>query len=274
MGLQRARARDHNKFRDLEKLPNLADGWNEPQQRRDVPWGAALVSLLGLTAAIVGARVLQGPAGGDPGVTSATVAGAQLPTDLTGEAGDPQNGAAAPVVTSGTATLVPVTPLTTAASPTAVPAAVSPTSASPRSASPPPLPQISSSAPFSATATPTPSRSPKPPVAATGCSVTYSFASIWNSGFVLNMVLTNTSSSTWQNWSGAIQTPAGVTVQSSWNSTMQGSGSGTISMSSAAWNATVAPGTSIKVGFQGNISDSSQARVSQISVQGSTCTVG
>lgn len=271
MGLLRARARDHSMFRDLEKLPNLADGWNEPQRRRDVPWGAALVSLLGLTAAIVGARMFQEPSGRDTGITSATVAGAQLPTDPTGVVGKPQNGVVAPVVASGPATLVPVTPTATAASATAVPKPVSP--AASRSASPPPGRRAASSAPNSAHVVPTPSRSPKPPVA-TGCSVTYSFDAIWNNGFVLNMILTNTSSSAWQDWSGALRVPPGVTVHGSWNATMQGSGSGTISMSSAAWNATVAPGTSIKVGFQGDISDPAQARVGQISVQGSTCTVG
>lgn len=86
--------------------------------------------------------------------------------------------------------------------------------------------------------------------AGTTGSATFTKTSNWNDGFVANYEIKNTGSEPMVGWKLEFDVPAGVTVTSAWSGKLSG-GNGHYVLTDEAWTRTIAPGASVKVGFQG-----------------------
>ena len=71
-------------------------------------------------------------------------------------------------------------------------------------------------------------------------------ANSWNSGFTADVRISNTGSSTINGWTLSYNLPSGQQITSSWNATVNQSGS-TVTARNIDWNGTIAPGTRIRV---------------------------
>ncbi|WP_305789697.1 endo-1,4-beta-xylanase [Symbioplanes lichenis] len=96
------------------------------------------------------------------------------------------------------------------------------------------------------------------PPAPAGCEVTYSVASQWNNGFTAAITITNTGSTAWSGWTLGFAFAAGQTVGQAWNATSTQSGSA-VTLRNASYNATVAPGGAVSLGFNGTHTGSNPA---------------
>ena len=84
----------------------------------------------------------------------------------------------------------------------------------------------------------------------TGISASYATTSQWNSGFVANYTITNTGTAPLTNWQLQFNLPAGESVANLWNGHVTQSGT-QYTVTPQSYNATIAPGNSVTVGFQG-----------------------
>lgn len=84
----------------------------------------------------------------------------------------------------------------------------------------------------------------------TGVSATYATTSQWNSGFVANYTITNTGTTPLTNWQLQFSLPAGESVANLWNGHVTQSGT-QYTVTPQSYNATIAPGNSVTIGFQG-----------------------
>ncbi|MBI2697715.1 cellulose binding domain-containing protein [Mycobacterium gordonae] len=84
----------------------------------------------------------------------------------------------------------------------------------------------------------------------TGLTATYATTSQWNSGFVANYKITNTGTAPLTNWQLQFNLPAGESVANLWNGHVTQSGT-QYTVTPQSYNATIAPGDSVTVGFQG-----------------------
>jgi endo-1,4-beta-xylanase len=136
------------------------------------------------------------------------------------------------------------------------------TSPPPTTASPPPT-----------TASPTAtssSRPPSTPPASGTCHISYQVTSQWSTGFVVNLVINNTGSSTISGWSLKWTFANGQTVASGWNGTFSQSGSA-VTVTNASYNGTIAAGGNTSLGFQG-VSSGTNAVPTSFTLNGTTCT--
>ncbi|MFI2663019.1 cellulase family glycosylhydrolase [Micromonospora carbonacea] len=104
------------------------------------------------------------------------------------------------------------------------------------------------------TPTPTPTSTPPPtttPPPAGGCTATYQQVSSWAGGFQGELTVKNGGSSAVNPWSVTWNWPAGVTLVSGWNATVNQSGT-TVTAAAPAWSASLAAGASVTVGFTAN----------------------
>ncbi|GIJ51434.1 hypothetical protein Val02_83200 [Virgisporangium aliadipatigenens] len=111
--------------------------------------------------------------------------------------------------------------------------------------SPPPSSAAPSSAPPSSPPVSPSNGSPNP---SGGCSVGYS-VNAWNTGFTASVTIANTGSSPINGWTLAFTLPAGQTISSGWNATYSPT-SGAVTARNVSYNGTIAPGTSVSIGFQ------------------------
>ncbi|MBA9005568.1 endo-1,4-beta-xylanase [Thermomonospora cellulosilytica] len=110
-----------------------------------------------------------------------------------------------------------------------------------------------------------PDPDPDPPGA---CRVSYQ-VNAWNSGFTASITITNTSTAAVNGWSLAFTLPAGQTITGGWNATYRPS-SGQVTATNAAWNAAIAPGGSVSIGFQAtHTGDTSPPQA--FALNGTTC---
>ncbi|MDT5032708.1 MAG: hypothetical protein QOC94_2879 [Actinoplanes sp.] len=107
-----------------------------------------------------------------------------------------------------------------------------------------------------------------PPPGGGGCRVTYT-PNVWNSGFVANVSVANTGSSTVNGWTLGFTLPAGQQITSSWNAALTGS-SGAVTAKNVSWNGTIGPNSSQAFGFQGTYSGSFSAPAN-FTLNGSPC---
>ncbi|WP_435104356.1 cellulose binding domain-containing protein [Mycobacterium sp. Z3061] len=84
----------------------------------------------------------------------------------------------------------------------------------------------------------------------TGIKATYATTSQWNSGFVANYTITNTGTTPLTNWQLQFSLPTGESVANLWNGHVTQSGT-QYTVTPHSYNATIAPGDSVTVGFQG-----------------------
>ncbi|UZN03384.1 glycoside hydrolase family 9 protein [Cellulomonas sp. S1-8] len=131
-------------------------------------------------------------------------------------------------------------------------------------------PWVSATTTVGPTSSPTPTSTPTPTSGPANCAVTYS-ASSWNSGFTASVRLKNTGSAP-LTWSLAFDLTAGQRVQQGWSATWSQTGT-RVTATGAAWNATLAPGATVDLGFNGSHTGQNPAPTS-FAVNGATCASG
>jgi hypothetical protein len=82
-----------------------------------------------------------------------------------------------------------------------------------------------------------------------GCTTTGSVQSTWDNGYVMNMTVTNSGTSTLTSWASSATLPAGHTVTGSWPITATVSGQ-IVTERNTTWNVPLGPGQSTTWGFQ------------------------
>lgn len=108
--------------------------------------------------------------------------------------------------------------------------------------------------------------------AASYCQVTYTVANQWSGGFTASLVVQNTGTSAWSNWTLTWTFPAsGQAVAQGWNGTYSQSGQN-VSVTNASYNGSVPAGQAVgsEPGFNGTWSGSNPAPTS-FSVNGNVC---
>ncbi|RLK25335.1 poly(hydroxyalkanoate) depolymerase family esterase [Micromonospora sp. M71_S20] len=115
--------------------------------------------------------------------------------------------------------------------------------------------------------TPPPSTPPPSPGA---CRVGYT-VNAWNAGLTASVTVTNTGTTTVNGWSLAFTLPAGQSITGGWNATYAPT-SGAVNARNVSYNATIAPGASVSVGFQATHTGDT-GRPSSFTLNGATCTI-
>ncbi|WP_433233589.1 cellulose binding domain-containing protein [Micromonospora sp. CA-248260] len=111
---------------------------------------------------------------------------------------------------------------------------------------------------------------PTTPPPSAGCRVGYT-VNAWNSGLTASISVTNTSSTAVNGWALEFTLPGGQTITSGWNATYTPT-SGAVTARNVSYNGTIAPNTSVDVGFQATHTGST-ARPSSFTLNGTACTV-
>jgi endo-1,4-beta-xylanase len=102
------------------------------------------------------------------------------------------------------------------------------------------------------------------------CEVVYTTTSQWTGGFVAQVTITNTGSSTISGWTLKFTFPGDQQITSDFNGSASQSGEAA-TLTNASYNGTIAPGGNTMVGFQGTWS-TSDAAPSSFTLNGASCT--
>jgi hypothetical protein len=108
-----------------------------------------------------------------------------------------------------------------------------------------------------------------PASAATGCSVSYTVPSQWNTGFTANIVITNLGSAL-TSWSLGYSYSGNQALQSGWNGTWTQSGAN-VTVANASWNGSVATNGTVTIGANFNYSGTNTSPTT-FTLNGVTCT--
>ena len=102
------------------------------------------------------------------------------------------------------------------------------------------------------------------------CRVAYTTASQWGGGFVASVTVTDTGTAAISGWTLKFTFPGDQQITSAWSGTASQSGQN-VTITNASYNASIAPGGSTSLGFQGtwNTSDAAPAA---FTLNGATCT--
>ncbi|MDG4781881.1 cellulose binding domain-containing protein [Micromonospora sp. WMMD961] len=111
---------------------------------------------------------------------------------------------------------------------------------------------------------------PTTPPPSGDCRVAYT-VNAWNSGLTASISVTNTSSTPVNGWALAFTLPGGQSITSGWNAGYSPS-SGAVTARNVSYNATIAPNTSVDIGFQATHTGNS-GRPSAFTLNGTACTV-
>ncbi|GAA1802105.1 hypothetical protein GCM10009682_24970 [Luedemannella flava] len=151
-------------------------------------------------------------------------------------------------------------PTPTTAAPTTRPVtSAPPTSAAPTSTRPSTsVPPVTSAAPTSG-----------PPVTGSATCRVGAAVNAWNTGLTESITITNTGGSTVNGWSLVFTLPSGQTVTGGWNATYSPT-SGQVTATNLSYNATIAPGASVSIGFQATHTGNAAAPTA-FSLNGSPC---
>jgi acetylxylan esterase len=114
-----------------------------------------------------------------------------------------------------------------------------------------------------------PSPSPSPSAGNGTCHVTYT-VNAWSTGLTAAITIANTGSTPINGWSLGFTLPAGQAITSGWNATYS-PGSGQVTATNASYDATIAAGQSVGIGFQASHTGDTGAPAS-FTLNGSTCT--
>ncbi|WP_328382373.1 cellulose binding domain-containing protein [Micromonospora zamorensis] len=117
--------------------------------------------------------------------------------------------------------------------------------------------------------TPPTTTPPTTPPASDGCRVAYT-VNAWNNGLTASISVTNTSSTPVNGWTLAFTLPSGQSITSGWNASYTPS-SGAVTARNVSYNATIAPNTSVDVGFQATHTGNA-GRPSAFTLNGTACT--
>lgn len=102
------------------------------------------------------------------------------------------------------------------------------------------------------------------------CRVSYTRPSMWQGGFVANVVITNTGTATIDGWGLAFTLPSGQTVTNAWGATISPT-SGAVTARNVDYTRVIAPSASVTFGFQAT-SGSNTGVPASFALNGSTCT--
>ncbi|MEV6205662.1 PHB depolymerase family esterase [Kitasatospora sp. NPDC051914] len=130
---------------------------------------------------------------------------------------------------------------------------------------------LDSTSPSTPPTSPPPSTPPTTPPGGSACRIGYTVNS-WSTGLTAAVTVTNTGSTAVDGWSLAFTLPAGQTITSGWNATYTPA-SGAVTARNAAYNAAIAPGTSVSVGFQATHTGNPAAPTA-FTLNGTPCTTG
>jgi poly(hydroxyalkanoate) depolymerase family esterase len=108
---------------------------------------------------------------------------------------------------------------------------------------------------------------PQPP--AGPCKVTVT-PSAWNTGLTASVTITNTGATAINGWRLAFTLPAGQTITDGWGATYSPT-SGAVTATNVSYNAAIAPGASVGVGYQASHTGNS-AVPTAYAVNGTACT--
>lgn len=129
--------------------------------------------------------------------------------------------------------------------------------------------------PTNTTTPPTPTPTPRPTSTSTSgqsCSVHYVIQSQWAGGMSVAITLTNTGTTTLNNWTLAFTFPnSQQAITQSWNSTYAQSGS-QVTLTNTSYNGTLAAGASVSPGFNGTWSGSDPTPTA-FTLNGAACSV-
>jgi beta-glucosidase len=103
------------------------------------------------------------------------------------------------------------------------------------------------------------------------CRVAYSVGNDWGSGFTANISITNTGTTTINGWTLRFAFPGSQQLGNGWEATWSQTGS-QVSAANAAWNATIAPGATVRIGFNASYS-SANPRPADFTLNNNPCTV-
>ncbi|WP_149822960.1 extracellular catalytic domain type 1 short-chain-length polyhydroxyalkanoate depolymerase [Streptomyces tailanensis] len=108
---------------------------------------------------------------------------------------------------------------------------------------------------------------PQPP--AGPCKVTVT-PNTWNTGLTASVTITNTSTTAINGWRLAFTLPAGQTITNGWGATYSPT-SGAVTATNVSYNAAIAPGASVSVGYQASHTGNS-AVPTAYALNGTACT--
>ncbi|GAA3454603.1 cellulose binding domain-containing protein [Dactylosporangium matsuzakiense] len=95
-----------------------------------------------------------------------------------------------------------------------------------------------------------PATSSSPPAPALSCRGTFTNTSVWSSGFVADVTITNTGTTPITDWVITFSFGGDQHITQSWNGTWSQTGSA-VTLTHASWNRTIPPGGSATVGLYG-----------------------
>jgi cellulase/cellobiase CelA1 len=102
------------------------------------------------------------------------------------------------------------------------------------------------------------------------CTVTYSTQSQWTGGFVASVTIANPGTSPINGWTLGFTFPGDQKITNFWSGVVTQSGAA-VSITNASYNATIAPGGTTSLGFQGTWT-SSDAVPTAFTLNGTVCT--
>jgi cellulose 1,4-beta-cellobiosidase len=108
------------------------------------------------------------------------------------------------------------------------------------------------------TVTPTPSPTPTSSSGSGSCSASYSLVNTWAGGFQGQVVVKNTGSSTLNGWKLSWTFPGDQKISSLWNGSYTQAGEA-VTVSNESYNASIAPGGTVTVGFTGTYTSNDTA---------------
>ncbi|MEO3745643.1 PHB depolymerase family esterase [Plantactinospora sp. B5E13] len=103
-----------------------------------------------------------------------------------------------------------------------------------------------------------------------GCAVSY-VVNAWNTGLTASVTIANRGTSAINGWSLAFTLPSGQTITSGWNASYSPT-SGAVTARNASYNGTIAPNSSVNIGFQATHTGNT-GRPGSFTLNGATCTV-
>jgi poly(hydroxyalkanoate) depolymerase family esterase len=112
---------------------------------------------------------------------------------------------------------------------------------------------------------------PPPPPPPAACKVRAT-TNAWNTGLTAGLTITNTSATAVDGWHLGFTLPAGQTVTGGWGATYSPS-SGTVTATNVSYDATIAPGASVSIGYQATHTGNS-APPTSFTLNGTACTTG
>ncbi|WP_406070254.1 PHB depolymerase family esterase [Micromonospora sp. NBC_01638] len=120
--------------------------------------------------------------------------------------------------------------------------------------------------------TPPPTTPPPttPPPTAGGCRIGYT-VNAWNSGLTASVTITNTGSTAVNGWALTFTLPSGQSITNGWNA-QYSPASGAVTARNVSYNATIAPNTSVDIGFQATHTGGT-GKPASFALNGATCSV-